>query len=297
MNSKRSFFVILLAASVVVFSGCVEFGEEETETGRGLVITSFDAVPGEVFSGDSFDLLLDVQNVGDRTAENVVANITQKGGASEDNSGFTGDTDLDPPTEDFEGEIHTFDAEMNAPTISVGPEDVRLKGRVNYEYTTDARVLLPIIEKDEYMRRARADEEIPDMGVSRVSKGPFTVSIDGESPARIEEEEGDVDVRFSIEGNNIGSGVPYNTEGHPNPGSDDINEMEVDVDLGDNMEWGEHDDCSDDSVPVRGGDDFQVICRAEYNGAEDFDEVPIDVTLNYGYYIDSETSVRVLEEI
>lgn len=299
---KRNFLVFLVIASIVFFSGCIEFGDDDTvETGHGVRITSFQAMPSEVFSGDSFDLLMDVQNVGDKTARDVEASITQTGGASEsDDNGFGSGTNLAPPTDDFDGEIHTFEAEMDAPEITVGPESVTLKGRLYYEYETDARVLLPVMSREEYRTRIQAGDDIPGMGVSRVSRGPFTVDIDGPSPALIDDdddEEDEMDFRFYIRGENIGNGVPYDAESHPNPTRDDIHEIEVIVNLPeDDADWVDDENCSD-NVTVRAGNDFQAICHAKLQNHEDFIEIPIDVTLKYGYYIDSETSVNVLESI
>ncbi|MFP4116673.1 MAG: hypothetical protein ACLFQ8_00025 [Candidatus Aenigmatarchaeota archaeon] len=294
---KKGFLIVLLAASLVFSSGCIEFGGgSEEETGQGLKITSFESIPSEVFSGDSFDLLLDVKNVGGVTAEDVQAEITQKSGATEGDLDTTTTINLDPPSQDFEGEMHTFDAEMNAPEISVGPENLDIKSRVYYKYNTNARVLLPVMMKDEYKERSRAGDEIPSMGVSRVSDGPFSVSIDGASPTLVEDKSGAKDFRFYIEGKNKGKGVPYHTDGHASPDSDDLHDINVSIDLPDNVDWINDEDCSGD-VTVRDGDDFQVICEANYTGDSDFEEIPIDVDLDYGYYIDDQTSVKVQEEI
>lgn len=299
-STKKSFLVVLLASSVVFFSGCIELGGSEEKTVKGVKITAFESIPSEVFAGDSFDLLLDVKNTGGVTANDVQAEITQKGGASvsSDGSNFTGSENLDPPSQDFEGEMHTFEANMEAPESSIGSENLDIKSRVYYKYTTDARAILPVMEKDQYKTRVQAGDKIPSMGVSRDSSGPFSVSIDGNSPTLIESDDGETDFRFYIKGKNTGNGVPYNKEGHANPGSDHLHEINVTVSLDnhDNADFTPDGGCSGETT-VRGGNDFQVICEGEYNGEQDFAEIPIDVTLDYGYYIDGQTSVQVKEEI
>ncbi|GEM_PF-2497641 len=297
VTRRKEMFIVLLAASLVFISGCIEFGEDDEEVGYGVEITSFDAIPPEVFSGDSFDLLLDVQNMGDRTAEDVWANVERAGGSIEVD-GFQDQVLLDPPTEDFEGEMHTFTASMTAPQISVGPENVGIRSRVYYKYETDARVLLPVIEKDEYAMRLEVGDPIPDMGVSRMSRGPLSVGIDGPSPVLIDED--DTTFRFYIQGQNIGGGVPYLEDAHGEgeiPGREQRNRISVDVSFPEDtpVSW-EDEDCSDDNVRVYGGD-FQIICRGEIDEDVNFLEVPIDVNLDYGYYIDQETSLTVKESI
>ncbi len=292
---RKEIFIVLIAVSLVFISGCIEFGEQEEEVGYGVEITSFDAIPPEVFSGDSFDLLLDVRNMGDRTADDVWANIERSGGIT-NVEGFDDVMPLDPPTDEFQGEMHTFTASANAPQISIGPEDVNVRARVYYDYKTDSRVLLPVIGKDEYAMRLEVNDPIPEMGVSRMSRGPISVGIDGPSPVLVDED--DTTFRFYIEGRNIGGGVPYLTEAHGDvPDRDQRNRIGVDVSFPEDapVSW-EDEDCSDDDVRVYGGD-FQIICRGEVDEPVDFLEVPIDVTLDYGYYVDGETTLTVKESI
>ncbi len=287
---KKQMVIVLLSVAVVFASGCIEFGEEEEPEGRALVVEVFEAIPDEVFSGDDFELVMDVRNMGDVVAENINPTLYSHGGATPDGD-FDEIAQLNPPTEEFEGEKATFQMSMRAPEIRVTDETVTTEVRVPYEYGTEARILIPALSKDEHRIRVETGETVPGIETARVTQGPFTVRIEGPAPALIEQ--GDEEFRFYVHGNNVGGGTPYLTQGHPDPSRDEINMVDVDLELhGASLV----NDC-DGEVQVRGGNSFQMVCRAEIDSVQDFQEIPIDISVDYGYRIRESTSLRVREDL
>lgn len=267
--------------------------DKEREIGDGVVINSFETVPSEVFSGDKFELFVDVRNLGDVEAKDINPELYTAGGAS--SQGFSSENtieSLNPPTDGSEGEKATFTLDMTAPDLDITDETVTPEVRVRYKYSTEARVFIPVLRKEEHRAMVEAGETIPGIQKPKVTKGPLTVGITGPDPALVEE--GDKNFTFTVQGKNVGSGTAYQSGGHPDPEREHINEIGIDIEPGDGLNL---DDCDEDSVTLRGGDSFQIVCSAEVKNTEQaFQEIPVELTLDYGYRVGKKTSVQVQEE-
>lgn len=288
--SKKKFAIVLITASLVFASGCIDFDEEEEPEGHGLVVESFEAVPSEVFSGDDFELFLDVRNMGDVEAREVTPEIYSAGGAQNGEFDPPDEDSLNPPTEEFEGEQVTFTSTMDAPTIDITDETLNIQTNIFYKYGTDARIRIPVISSEERRSREEAGEALPSIETTRVTDGPFTVRITGPSPAIIGED--DRDVTFTVHGNNVGGGRAYYIEddAHPDPAREDLDKVYVEIES-DDEEFDDEFDCEGETT-VRHGDYFELHCSGDVD-FDHFQEIPVDVSLNYGYRIRERTSVHV----
>jgi len=294
----KKVMLVLFVASIVVTSGCVETNnEEDSKSGQGLEVISFQAVPSEVFSEDSFDVSLEVQNKGGREAEDVRANLYSLSGATPGGDTFkSGNLDLSAPTEDFGGERAILDWSLEAPEVPSGMEDtIKPTARIFYKYDTISRINIPAMSKSEHKRRLSSDSEIPEISTARVTPGPFSIDVQGPSPARVED--GDEEFHFYVHGTNLLDGVPYKVDAHPDEegelGNEDTNVIEADIEMqGADIT----NNCDGEDVNVIGGDSFQLNCKAEVDDVKPVQEIPVQITLDYGYYITDETSVKVRGE-
>ncbi len=295
LSFKKELVIILITVSLVFASGCIEFGEDEEPAAYGLTIETLEAIPSQVFSGDTFELVLDVRNLGGVEAREIEPELYTAGGASTTDD-FTPSSvgSLNPPTADFEGEGASFSLDMSAPTLSVSDETVRPEVRVPYKYKTESRILIPVLHEEEYRAIEGTDETVPRIEKARVTDGPFTVDITGPNPGRVGD--GDIEVPFTVSGSNIGGGTAYLESGHPSPGTDDLNRIDIDVDIDhDDFDMSE-DACDESSIRLRKDGSFHISCTMSFDGDIDdvtFEEVPVSLTLDYGYRIRQRTSAYV----
>ncbi len=289
LSSKREFAIVLIAASLVFVSGCIDFDEEEETEGHGLVVEEFEGVPSEVFSEDEFELFLDVRNMGDVDAEEVTPELYSTGGATEVDDAWDPESvpSLSAPTQEFEGEQASFTRTLGAPDIEISDETLNIQTNIYYKYGTEARIRIPVISSEERRSREEAGEALPNIETPRVTDGPFTVRITGPDPAIIEED--DTGIMFTIHGNNVGGGRAYLSDEHPDPGRDELDSVDVTIDTDGQITGVE----CDGETTVRHGDYFELHCSGDVDDFQEFQEIPIDVTVDYGYRIRERTSVYV----
>lgn len=305
-SQKKSVLPVLsLLMVVVLVSGCVQIGgddEEETRYDNGLVIENFEAFPDEVFSGDSLDLILDVQNKGGREATDVWAEVYSLGGLEDSNENKKELSDLDSPTSDFEGQTDTATWNLDAPSIEKGITDtVTPNVRVYYQYSTRARNSVPVLTRSEYKRRLKRDESLPEAGSTTVSHGPFSVEIKSRSTAVINEDDDEHTFRVSITANNIMSGTAYKSGlgSETEPESDELDVVnltiksgEGDISCGGESHADEYQESEED---LRGGEEMRKNCEIKLAKDEvsDVMDIPIEVKMDYGYFISGEAPVTI----
>lgn len=295
--------VFLLLVGTLATSGCVQLGGEEqpAKYGNGVMITSFEAVPGTVFAGDDYDLILDVQNKGGRTAKDVNAYFYSVAQGEFKNKKVT----LDPPTKEIAGQRHTFSWSPDSPTLPQGiTRTLNPKVRVFYKYQTIGAARLPVISKSEYKRRVKRDRKLPQKEPVTVSRGPFSIQIKGESPARVEDTQGERTFRIYIVAKNLLDGTPYYRGAHPSssqnlPRGDSLDTVEMEININStNAELTSTCDqyTSFNNITIRRGEVIRESCEVNVSTVEPVQEIPIMVRLRYGYFLSSETSVKVRGE-
>lgn len=307
MKKSATIFVLFSLILTVAVSGCVQFGQEKESAkyGKGVLINNFEAFPSEVFSGEEVDLVLDVQNKGGRVARDIEARIFSLGGMNCDETETT-ISRLDPPTEDFEGEVATRTFTCTTPSVPGGVEsEISPTVRVYYNYSTAARVPVPVLERDEYRRRLRRDESLPSLPSTTVSNGPLSVKIKSRSPAVVQSSNTEDERRFrlSIEANNLLSGTVYNYKSHPDPDQDDYDVIHATVSVGKGRLKCSNKDWEDDGVQslnddLRAGKTLRISCNVELDRDQirQSMEIPVQVDLAYGYFLSESASFTVVGE-
>ncbi|MFP4115904.1 MAG: hypothetical protein ACLFTQ_01740 [Candidatus Aenigmatarchaeota archaeon] len=302
MRAKKIGALLITSLLVVAVSGCLDFGEEESEPQQdGVIIDRLEAYPEAVYSNEDLEIILDVKNMGTVNAENIKAQIFNRGKLSlKENEDNPKDIDtLEKATDEYQGESRTEDWSLEAPEVESVERTDNPKVRVYYEYETVAEVNVPALNRNEHRARAREDEEIPAVEAPVTSAGPFSVSLPEPGRAPSIEEGGD-DFRLTIIGQNTGPGTAY-LEGSV---LDDLdrNTIEMKIDVGDPGEL--VGDCAD----AYGGEfgevsfwdhDFRKGCRIDIDEDDVEPEmaIPVKIRLRYGYFVEDDVTVTTQPEV
>ena len=177
---KNTFPAIALFL-VLLFSGCMGGATSETSTTEisvrqvtpGIVVTDFSSYP-TVDAGDTTDLNLIVQNMGDVVAKDIWVDIYQHG-SFQNTTPWTqviGDLSPPDPATGLEGESYAAYWTVIAPKV---PETQfrSVMGRVHYTYTTTATTNVYLVGKDEWLEQG-ADAFST---YSTASIGPMTMEL------------------------------------------------------------------------------------------------------------------------
>lgn len=302
-NKRLVPITLVLVLGVVSISGCVQIGEEggPDRFGNGLVISSFEAIPQNVFSGDDFDLILDVKNKGGHEAKDVAAYLYSTGTVEPDAPFQSVSNSLSPPTEEIGGEMDTVTWTLTAPDLRGGVTDtLNPRVRVYYKYRTTGRVKMPVMSKSEFKRRKVRDESIPSIEQTTVSRGPLSVEISGQSPSLVEQ--GEKTFRVYITADNLLKGTAYHTSGHPTEDSPTVAEKDLgEIEMMVQSTGASLKDCSEydgkfADISIRRGENIRKSCEFSVDGIKPMQEIPITVTFSYGYFLSDRTSVTVKGE-
>lgn len=198
----------LLLLPLVLALGCIE-GAAQPGTGvggsNGVRITSFEPETTEIHGSgvETFELFLEVQNVGDSIASGITAEIFNY-------ADFIGTTNaslgtLDPPGGGLPGETQDYTYVFTVPKRELGIDDtVELGGRVQYDYATHGRVDVPIVPKEEWEAQELAGRAGYQKEKSS-SSGPIRVDVDVTKSPVIVSDRFDT-FTIKVEMTNVGSG-------------------------------------------------------------------------------------------
>src|SRR3990167_7072510 len=140
----KKLLLILLIASVVLISGCVNNRAVKTSENRGVTINSFTASPLQAYTGERVLFDLEVENIGGTTARNVQVDLFGVEGQWKDAFGnIIGDTQtkqigtLRPPLTErnIPGDFKLVQWQLQTPTIPQGiSPNLQVEARVTYDY-------------------------------------------------------------------------------------------------------------------------------------------------------------------
>jgi len=298
---KNSIFLVSIGLAVLI-AGCTMpgGGGGTAITGNGLVITSFQPEFDSVRSGDSVQLLLEVQNTGQPPAKNIKAylfgiNPAQWGVASplKDVAAKLEGPEEEPP---IPGEMDSVTWDLTAPALQEGVSNTyQPRARVFYEYSSAGSVSIPVLSESEYKMIQSRGEVMPQMSDTIVTKGPLGVKIDARTPVVIREG-GSESFRLVVTVTNIGSGNTYNLAEHANVPTipeEKMNQVELKitapgaaaVDCDAMTDW--------QVLDLRGGSEGVYNCELQVSGVGARMDLPVTVDLRYGYMQDAVTSIRV----
>ena len=291
---------------MVFSSGCIggvniPWGQqEETQASYGVIVTSFEPDFPEVESGDNTELYLEIGNNGGSKATGVYAYLYNLGDLVADSDDHMFD-DLEPPDEtvNLPGDVDSYTWTIEVPEMSQGvSQTYSPKIRLMYKYYTIANTKMTLLTKDEY-RRLREKNQIPSQSsYTRVTKGPIGVTISTREPVIIEEDDDTFKVFVTI--NTIGSGSVFDPdvdyESPADLSNNDLGKLKMKIEApGTSAVTGEC-DALDNYQPksLRRGQTLTYTCELNPDSFATMTEIPIKVTLYYGYLSDFSTSIKVI---
>ncbi|MFH1623210.1 MAG: hypothetical protein ABIA12_01685, partial [Candidatus Aenigmatarchaeota archaeon] len=308
--------LVLLLLGIVFLSGCI--GQTPVQTGgKGLKISSFAPDFSEVRSGERVTISAMIDNIGEYDATGVSAQLfgLNIGGTEWALSGQTQQTQTvskirkSDATLGLPGESHQFDWSVTS------PKDLRVDNtytanlRVYYKYGTVSNSLVRLMTYD-YLKSLSAEqfeEAKASTGVSQStsSAGPLSVSLNVGSRPLVVYENGDtfsvqMEIKNADVGNAFGIGAAY--PGYPKTAtlsSDDLHAVHVEIST--NLDI----NCANTlgaaksgAVKLTRGETKTLFCTITVPSKNDLGntrDYTVTVTLTYGYYVDSSTTVKVLK--
>ncbi len=301
----RKYLIIIPLIFLIVLSGCVNKGGEETQIGQGVVISEFmPSTDVALGGGKTVILRMEVENKGSYPAKNVMACIF--GPLDKSDSAvhqgmwqLKGDQceklskELPPFDEDTgQGGMGRFRWEIVSPYISY-PEmrTDTFKGRVYYEYQSTATVTIPVYSESEYMAARQKGEKLKE-GV-KIIKSVGPVDLDIYVPEPVIAEDRYFSIKITVR--NTGGGIVFDPEkafsgSKPNI-EDKIGIIRLSYTVPSDL-----DIKCDNQVEMFTGTERSITCDVNIKNPEDIigvREFPITIKARYGYYIEKSADVSV----
>lgn len=311
-NDLGLLFLLVPLAFVVLVSGCTDTSSG-VSFGKGIVITGWEPDFSSVESGEGVSLQLKIQNTGRSDAENVQAKIININ-MDEWGTGFgwTGDekdfgTMLAPDEQsDTPGQTETTMWMLEAPELPEGMEfTYQPMVRVTYDYVTRAAKPITLVTTEELRRIVQQGKTLSGKTTTS-TEGPLTVQIRTGNFVKTK----DIDQEFPIYiliTNDLwesgGSVIPSSGSWGGGWGSWGSEEerypVKMTLTLPERMslvnEGSEYCSTSGETVELWKGKTSEITCKVRVDDPPDVvEEALIQVELEYTYYIDASTSVKVI---
>ena len=307
---------LLSALSLLVFfTACAQ---QKALVNDGLVINSLIVDPPELesYSGTA-NIFAEIENVGGTTATDIKAYLL---GASwlEQNQRNLLEKSL--------GQMQPYDIRTGAPgevkltTWTIPPaelpegvfQDYKLIVRVEYDYATNAVANIPAVNEDEYVRKKLRGESLDPIKISNANAAPVVVDVVGQPIIVRKRPSGSQDIYFfKIFFVNTGSGVPF----------DDSTGTRINGVISGTIKvqgagatfdecFGQHagsdsvqlpPPTAQNAVVVRRGESALVPCAVAIDHTQWTTKpegtVSLIFELDYRYFTDAESSIRILGRI
>ncbi|RLJ01624.1 MAG: hypothetical protein DRP11_04110 [Candidatus Aenigmatarchaeota archaeon] len=276
-------------------------------TGTGLVITDFSPDFSSVRSGDSLELYLEVENRGQAPAVGPFAylygiNMDDWGSDDSDRVHYLANDlsgTLEPPDENLgvPGEVSDTSWSLTAPDVDPGIKSTyEPRVRVFYKYTNGATARIPLISESEADRMRSAGEALPSSVDIITTAGPIGVEVTARAPVIIKSGS-DNSFRTIVRLTNLMGGSPYNPDKHGDTeiGQDDLNIVRATLSVSSGtIDCGDGPDTSfTKDVSLRRGTGT-VSCDIDPpDTVATREDMTLKVELEYGYMVDSVTSIEV----
>jgi hypothetical protein len=314
---KKALIPLSLLAIVVALSGCQLPGiETQLTSSNGIIIKEFGFDYSPIYSEESTGLSLTLQNVGGVKGElkeiaifgvdfgspesPTAGALTWGYGTVNDLKLEDGDELIDEellppdPTSGYEGDEYYAEWVFDSPTDIKSTTTYEFQTRVKYDYTTTFTGKITIVDND-YLRSLPADErealiKVGGVQDASVTGGPLSLAAASGRHFILRSGEGGPSdtrpIKFRI--SNVGSGFPY-----INPYSN-TNLHYVVITADDGVTCGIGTD--DAKIKLARGKTGVISCDfepPEHGSFTNKVDKMFSVTLEYGYYVDSATSITV----
>jgi len=260
-------------------------------TDEGVVIKSFSPEYESVYSGEKIRLLMEIENVGETSAEAINVNLHGFGNIDTKAVSVMG-----PATKESAGDFYDFEWNIDAPPLTEGiSNNYDVLGRLEYNYKTNAFATIKVIGLDQ--SRRGFEQELVEVINTR---GPVKIEVSGETV--IIKPNTDNRYAFRITFRNVGNGVPIGN------GVEEIGQMNVAVALKakagtflgscvDKELTPENEQTSTgNTIRLRNGESITKSCviffGSEWNNVIE-DIVSLDITASYRYAVEKYAQVEV----
>ncbi len=299
--------MIILLVSFVALSGCtLPFGGGGggTSVVNGLIVTKFAPDFPEIGAGEPVTFTMNIQNVGGSIAKGI--KIQTFGGVTE-GTGWKSIEDPVVPQNDLRP--RDVANELPGETIDItwqatAPEDIKTlnsytaSARVLFKYTTSASGTLKFYT-DDYLKsvpRAQYDSFIRNAGVSSYTStdGPISIAFSTGTRPLIIYGGSSSNYVLQITLTNTGTGNAVDPGSYTSVTYDNLYKVRIDVDTSGGLSI----KCNPSTsglVTLSGGQSRVLYCTIDPpSGIVNTEEFNIDVEAEYGYFVETSTTVNVL---
>ena len=209
---KDKIAIVLISAAIIV-AGCTNGENDDEVGGEGLVITQFEAFPGDPFTDESTNMEMELLNRGDADADILAARIGGHVIDNDDDDETAWSLDGDDQNQLSLGTARAGDEEfeplpeeivwrMRSPErISQSTSPYTWTGSVYYSYETEASSSIDLVtSRDEQGNVPSADS----------SSAPVNMNINTRSPILVDEDTDEVRVR--VEATNVAHGEVFSPD-------------------------------------------------------------------------------------
>lgn len=322
----RNILAAFLIVAAVVFAGCIGQPTTTTATGNGVIISSFSSDFAEVRSGEEATLMLSLANVGESDATGVTVQLFGLNFGANDWAKTTGSLVAALPTAlrganpsaGLAGDTYDVTWGLKAPVNLRVDNTYTADARVNFLYKTTAVSTIRFVSNDyiKSLPTAQADQVRKTAGVisSKVSNAPVQLSSTVGTRPLIVYNGGEV-YTISLVISNAGSGNAFkDTASYPGKSgssdtsssidSKDLNLVKVTINTDANINCKSAFESTLSPtekvgyVSLNRGKSKTLSCSitapASSAAVGNTKDYTINTQLNYGYFVDSSTSIKVL---
>jgi hypothetical protein len=297
--SDLKFLFVLPIITIILISGCIGPLAPSQPTGKGVVIQEWVPDFSQVNSAEPVKLQLKVQNIGDSKAENVEAEIIGIDVEKEWNGNKIKDLgDLQKPdyVSNTPGESKTEEWRLTAPKLPKGTDfEYEPIIRVSYDYITIAHKPITLVDRDELRRIIQQGKSLPSKPTTS-SAGPLSVEIrtgDYVKTAKID----DPFPIYILITNDLwesgGSVIPKTGWGT----TEKDYPVKVTIKTPEGTTLISSEKCSTTGVEIDlwQGKTAEITCEVKIDTPPEYrQEKLIEVKLDYRYYIDASTKIKVI---
>jgi len=283
---------LVLLLVVVLLSGCTA-AEKKRGVATGVIIKEFRAEGmSEVYSGDSVIFTLTVENIGGADADSVIAKIFGLGTDWKAEDPDTGQRDLGTLAKseaeyDIPGGLVETTFQVKSPSGLAVDSTYEAGMRISYNYDTTAHGTLKIYDYD-YLKSVPDEAETimksSALDSFSVTKAPITVSLAGAARPLIYRSGGTNKGYITVQLSNVGQGYSY---------SSTVGDRKVTI----TSAKINNKDCEGHPttvvIPREGSTSF--ACKFDIPTVVQFQTIPIDIQLDYKYFVDDSAEIKVLK--
>ena len=308
MSSKNYLLnkaLVLPVLAIIFVSGCIGSGDT-TEFGNGVVIQAWEPDFSRLYSGETVQLQLKVQNQGEIDATGLEAKImgidVGRDGWDLDTTVGSADRDLllaPNPDTNTPGEVWTIIWSGTAPELVRGMEHTYEPiMRLSYVYSGTATKTITLVDSQELRRLIQQGKSLPSQPTAYTA-GPLSIEVQTGNYVKTQKEDDPFPINILITNtmwSSGGSTIPVDGSGLRSPRNYNY-PVHLKIEMPDGLRL-DRDTCDTDAwYDLWKGETAEITCQVEITNMPDegerLDKV-MKFYIDYGYKIDAQTSITVV---